>query len=53
MLLVEHEGRLMWTRDGYEDVAAAFPEARAASMQLKPSVNPEFAELLRDFCGAG
>jgi pimeloyl-ACP methyl ester carboxylesterase len=53
MLLVEHVGCLMWTRDGYEDVTAAFPDARTASMELKPSVNPEFAELLREFCEAG
>jgi pimeloyl-ACP methyl ester carboxylesterase len=53
MLLVEHEGCLMWTRPGYEDATAAFPQARTASMELKPSVNPEFAELLREFCEGG
>jgi pimeloyl-ACP methyl ester carboxylesterase len=53
MLLVEHEGCLMWTRTGYEDATAAFPQARTASMELKPSVNPEFAELLREFCEGG
>ena len=51
-LLVEHEGCLLWTREGYEDATAAFPEARTASMDVKPSVNPEFAVLLRDFCAS-
>jgi pimeloyl-ACP methyl ester carboxylesterase len=50
LLLVEHRDCLMWTREGFEDAAAAFPEALTASMELKPSVNPEFAELLREFC---
>ncbi len=50
LLLVEHRGCLMWTSDGFEAVAAAFPQATTASMELKPSVNPEFAALLRDFC---
>jgi pimeloyl-ACP methyl ester carboxylesterase len=50
MLLVEHRGCLMWTREGFEDAAAAFPQAQTASMELKPSVNPEFAGLLREFC---
>ncbi len=52
MLLVEHRGCLMWTSDGFEAIAAAFPQATTASMELKPSVNPEFAVLLRDFCAS-
>ena len=51
LLLVEHRGCLMWTHEGFEAVTAAFPDARTAAMDVKPSVNPEFAELLRDFCG--
>jgi pimeloyl-ACP methyl ester carboxylesterase len=50
LLLVEHAGCLMWTRAGYEAAVAAFPESRTASMTTKPSVSPEFAELLRGFC---
>lgn len=50
MLLVEHRDCLMWTHEGYEDAVAAFPDAMTASMDLKPSVNPEFAGLLREFC---
>jgi pimeloyl-ACP methyl ester carboxylesterase len=53
MLLVEHEGCLMWTSEGFEAVSAAFPDATTASMELKPSVNPEFAGLLREFCEGG
>jgi pimeloyl-ACP methyl ester carboxylesterase len=49
LLLVEHRGCLMWTREGYEDAIAAFPTATTVSMEVKPSVNPEFAELLREF----
>lgn len=50
MLLVEHRGCLMWTREGFEDVTALLPGARTASMEIKPSVSPEFAVLLREFC---
>ena len=50
MLLVEHRDCLMWTAEGYRDAVEAFPDATTAGMQLKPSVNPEFAELLREFC---
>jgi pimeloyl-ACP methyl ester carboxylesterase len=49
MLLVEHHNCLMWTREGFEDAVKAFPDATTASMVLKPSVSPEFAELLREF----
>lgn len=50
LLLVEHKGCLMWTREGFEDAERAFPDADTASVELKPSVNPEFAKLLKDFC---
>jgi pimeloyl-ACP methyl ester carboxylesterase len=50
MLLVEHKGCLLWQREAFEDVVSAFPGAATASMSLKPSVNPEFAALLREFC---
>lgn len=50
LLLVEHRECLMWTHEGYEDAVTAFPDAMTAAMDLKPSVNPEFAELLREFC---
>ena len=52
MLLVEHEGCLLWTDEGYQDFITAFPGQRTAAMAIKPSVNPEFAELLREFCAS-
>jgi len=52
MLLVEHRGCLLFTRDGYEDAVAALPEADTDSVTLKPSASPEFAERLREFCSA-
>jgi pimeloyl-ACP methyl ester carboxylesterase len=47
MLLVEHRGCLLFTREGYEDAIAAFPEAESGSVAVKPSASPEFAELLQ------
>jgi pimeloyl-ACP methyl ester carboxylesterase len=52
MLLVEHKGCLLWQREGFQDVVSAFPGASTASMTLKPSVSPEFAALLREFCAS-
>lgn len=49
MLLVEHADCALWTHEGYADAVAALPQARTASLALKPSANPEFAELLREF----
>ena len=50
LLLVKHEGCLMYTEEGFEDATAAFPEAETASVPDKPSVSAEFAEILRGFC---
>jgi pimeloyl-ACP methyl ester carboxylesterase len=52
LLLVKHEGCLLFTPEGFEDAAAALPRARTASTPVKPSVSPEFAAILRDFCEA-
>ena len=52
MLLVEHKGCLLWTDEGYQDFINAFPGQRTVAMAIKPSVNPEFAELLREFCAS-
>lgn len=49
-LLVEHSGCLLWTREGFEDISSAFPDATTGSLELKPSVNPAFGSLLADFC---
>ena len=50
LLFVKHEGCLMYTEEGFEDAAAAIPRAQTASVADKPSVSPEFADLLRRFC---
>lgn len=50
VLLAEHRGCLMFTREGYEDAVAALPHAETASYDLKPSASPEFAADLREFC---
>jgi hypothetical protein len=52
LLLVKHEGCLMYTDEGFEDAAAAFPRAATASVKDKPSVSAEFADRLREFCEA-
>jgi pimeloyl-ACP methyl ester carboxylesterase len=50
LMLAEHKGCLMWTRESYEDCIEALPHARTASFELKPSASPEFADALREFC---
>jgi pimeloyl-ACP methyl ester carboxylesterase len=50
LLFVEHKGCLLYTPEGFEDAVAAFPRARRSSMDVKPSANPKFAELLKAFC---
>jgi hypothetical protein len=50
LLFVKHEGCLLYTEEGFEDAAAAIPRAETASVSDKPSVSPEFAELLKEFC---
>jgi len=49
ILLVEHSGCLMWTRESFEDAIAALPDAVRTSVEQKPSVNAAFEALLRDF----
>jgi pimeloyl-ACP methyl ester carboxylesterase len=50
LLLVKHEGCLMFTSEGYEDAVAAFPGAATAATSAKPAVDPAFAGILRGFC---
>lgn len=49
VLLVAHEGCLMFTHEGFEQAAEALPQAETATTQQKPSVDPAFAERLREF----
>jgi pimeloyl-ACP methyl ester carboxylesterase len=50
MLFAQHEGCLMFTREGYADVTAAFPAAATVSTPEKPSASPAFDEALHSFC---
>jgi len=52
LLFVKHEGCLMFTDEGFDDAVAAFPRAETGAVGKKPSVSPEFADLLREFCEA-
>ena len=48
-LLAQHDGCLMFTPEGFEEAAAAMPDAETTATQAKPSVDPAFAETLRAF----
>jgi pimeloyl-ACP methyl ester carboxylesterase len=50
ILLVKHDGCLVFTEEGYEDAVRALPEARRTSVGRSPSASDEFATALRDFC---
>ena len=50
MLLAKHEGCLMSTDEGFEDVVAALPDAETVVVPDAPCVDPGFAEALRRFC---
>jgi pimeloyl-ACP methyl ester carboxylesterase len=52
LLFVRHKGCLLFTAEGFDDAAAAVPRAQTAATGVKPSVSPEFAAILRDFCEA-
>jgi hypothetical protein len=51
LLLAEHEGCLMFTREGFEDAIAAFPDATVVRCTDKPSTSDKFVATLREFCG--
>jgi pimeloyl-ACP methyl ester carboxylesterase len=50
LLLVKHDGCLVFTEEGYEDAVRALPEAHRTSVGRAPSASDEFATALRDFC---
>jgi pimeloyl-ACP methyl ester carboxylesterase len=52
MLLAKHEGCLVFTPEGYEDLASAVPDAIRVSVQKACSASEEFATAIRDFCEA-
>jgi pimeloyl-ACP methyl ester carboxylesterase len=49
-LLAKHEGCLGSTDEGYEDIVAAFPDARTVSCPEACEVSPAFAAALHEFC---
>ena len=50
LLLGKHEGCLVFTAEGYEDLTAEFPEAQRVSVPTPSTASKEFAEALREFC---
>lgn len=50
LLLAKHDGCLVNTDEGFDDVVAALPRAEVASFEEPPAASPEFAQLLRSFC---
>ena len=50
MLFAEHKDCMMFTHEGFEEAAAAFPQARVMRTTQKPSASPEFAAALRELC---
>lgn len=50
LLLAKHEGCFGRTDEGFDDIVAAFPEARTAICPEDCSSSPVFAAALREFC---
>jgi hypothetical protein len=52
MLLAKHEGCLVFTPEGYDDLVSSFPDADTVTVEKATSASEEFAAALRDFCEA-
>jgi pimeloyl-ACP methyl ester carboxylesterase len=52
MLLAKHDGCLVFTPEGYEDLVSSFPDAETVSVEKATSASEEFADALRAFCEA-
>ena len=50
MLFAEHDGCLVFTKEGYQAAVAAFPDATSITCEDKPNTDPAFARAIRDFC---
>lgn len=50
LLLAKHEGCLGRTDEGFEDIVAAFPEARTVICPETCTSSPAYADALREFC---
>jgi len=51
LLLAKHDGCLGRTDEGFEDIVAAFPDARTVICPETCTSSPAFADALRGFCG--
>ena len=50
LLFAQHKDCLLFSDEGYADAVTAFSEARTCSVEKVCSVNPTFADALREFC---
>jgi pimeloyl-ACP methyl ester carboxylesterase len=50
LLIAKHDGCLVFTAEGYEDLVAQFPEASQTTIKTASSASEEFADALREFC---
>jgi hypothetical protein len=50
LLLAKHEGCLGRTDEGFEDIVAAFPDARTVICPETCTSSPAYSEALREFC---
>jgi nucleotide-binding universal stress UspA family protein len=50
MLFAKHEECLMATEEGFDDAAAAFPDARTITVREAPQTSAKFATAIRAFC---
>ena len=53
LLFAQHSDCVLWTDEGFEDVVAAFPDARVVRCREIPPFDPVFGEALRDLTGTG
>lgn len=50
LLLARHVGCVMWTAEGFEEAAAALPEAATVDCDDVPMADPAFHSALRELC---
>jgi pimeloyl-ACP methyl ester carboxylesterase len=50
LLLAMHDGCLVFTSEGYDDLVMRFPDAQKVTIQKPGSASEEFADALRNFC---
>jgi pimeloyl-ACP methyl ester carboxylesterase len=50
LLFANHVGCLGSTQEGFDDAAAAFPDAKTVAVEDAPLTSVEFAQALREFC---